>query len=281
MIEDFITRADGTTRVTAFGIDAGVVSNHVYRNTDLAHRMYDAMVFQSRYQLSSRWTVNGQYTLELKNDGNYAGEGTNTPGATSRIGDYPEAYTPEPSRFFPDGRLLGFERSRLRLWTIYNFRLGRFGDISASGLVRVESGQIYSLTALSQPLSTIQRNILIAAGYPDLPGTSTVYFGDRGSERFLGYGLLDFDLGYNIPVVGSVRPWVKFDVFNLLNNQKQIAWNTTIRPDLASPLDALGLRTGFTKATTFGTATAANQFPRPFGGADGGRTFRVAVGVRF
>ena len=38
MIEDFITRADGTTHVQAFGIDAGTVTNHVYRNTDEAHR---------------------------------------------------------------------------------------------------------------------------------------------------------------------------------------------------------------------------------------------------
>jgi hypothetical protein len=67
----------------------------------------------------------------------------------------------------------------------------------------------------------------------------------------------------------------------VLNNEKQIAWNTTIRPDPASPLDALGLRTGYVKAATFGTATAQNQFPAPFGGLTGGRTFRVAVGVRF
>ena len=281
MIEDFITRADGTTRVTAFGIDAGLVSNHVYRNTDLAHRQYDAMVFQSRYQLSNRWTVNGQYTLELKNDGNYAGEAANQPGAVSRIGDYPEAYGPEPSRFFPDGRLPGYEQHRLRVWSIYNFRMGRFGDLSASGLWRVDSGQVYSLAALNQALSTPQRNLLIAAGYPDLPGNSTLYFGDRGSEQFLGYGLLDANLSYNIPIVGSVRPWVKFDIYNVLNNEKLIAWNTTIRPDPASPLDALGLRTGYIKGATFGTNTSQTQFPAPFGGATGGRTFRVAVGVRF
>ena len=108
-----------------------------------------------------------------------------------------------------------------------------------------------------------------------------MYFSDRGTETFKGYGLLDINLSYNIPVVRSVRPWVKFDIYNALNNQKQIAWNTTIRPDLTSPLDNLGLRTGFVKAATFGTATAQTQFPVPFGGETGGRTFRVAVGVRF
>jgi carboxypeptidase family protein/TonB-dependent receptor-like protein len=281
MIEDFITRADGTTRVQAFGIDAGLVSNRVYRNTDEAHRAYQGMVFQGRYQLANRWTVHGQYTVQLKNEGNYAGEGTNTPGATSRIGDYPEAYTPEPDRFFPDGRLAGFERNRVRAWTIYNFGLGRMGDLSASGLWRVDSGAVYSLAATSQPLTATQRTILRNAGYPDAPGSSTLYFGERGSEEFPAYGIVDANLSYNIPVVGSVRPWVKFDIYNLLNNQKLIQFNTTVRPDPASPLDALGYRTGFTRGAAFGTGTANTHYPVPFGGQTGGRTFRVALGLRF
>ena len=33
MVEDFITIADGTTHVVFNGIDAGTVSNVVYRNT--------------------------------------------------------------------------------------------------------------------------------------------------------------------------------------------------------------------------------------------------------
>jgi carboxypeptidase family protein len=279
LIEDFITRADGTTNVTFAGVDAGLLSNHVYRNTDLAHRLYEAMVLQSRYQIMPRWTVNGQFTLGIKDEGNYEGEATNQPGATSRIGDYPEIYT--AARFYPDGTLQDFERGRLRAWSIYNIGLGRLGDVSVSGLWRVDSGQVYSLRALNQPLTSIQRSLLRAAGYPDAPGASSVYFADRGTERFLGYGLLDFDASYNIPIVRTVKPWVKFDVFNLLNNEKQIAWNTTIRPDPASPLDSLGLRTGFIKAASFGTATSQSQFPVPFGGATGGRTFRVSAGVRF
>ena len=42
MIEDFITIADGTTHVVFNGIDAGTVSNVVYRNTDEAWREYQA-----------------------------------------------------------------------------------------------------------------------------------------------------------------------------------------------------------------------------------------------
>jgi len=210
---------------------------------------------------------------------NYEGEGTNTPGSTSRIGDYPEAFN--AARFFPDGRLPGFQRHRLRAWTIYNFGLGRAGDLSVSGLWRVDSGATYSLRALSQPLTATQRTILRTAGYVDAPGSSTVYFGDRGSETFAGYGVGDANISYNIPVVGSVRPWVKFDIYNLFNNQKLIQWNTTIRPDPTSSLDALGLRTGYIKGAQFGTGTAQTHYPLPFGGSTGGRTLRVAVGLRF
>src|SRR5262249_8597863 len=147
IIEDFITRADGTTPVKAYGIDAGLLSNQVYRNTDEAHRLFDSMVFQGRYQVANRWVVNGQYTLQLRNEGNYEGEATNAPGSPSRIGDYPEAYN--AARFFPDGRLQDFERHRLRAWTIYNIGMGHLGDLSVSGLWRYDSAQVYSLRALN------------------------------------------------------------------------------------------------------------------------------------
>ena len=239
-----------------------------------------AWCFQSRYQLTNRWTLNGHYTLQLKNEGNYAGEGVNTPGSTSRIGDFPEAYEPQAQRFFPDGRLSSFQRHRMRAWTIYNFGPGTRGRSLVSGLWRVDSGGVYSLSAASQPLTATQRTILRNAGYPDAPGSSTLYFGARGSEEFPGYGLLDANISYNIPVGGTVRPWVKFDIYNLLNNQKLIEFNTTIRPDPASPLDPLGYRTGFIRGNAFGTGTAQDHYPVPFGGQTGGRTFRVAVGLR-
>jgi len=279
LIEDFITRADGTTNVVAFGIDAGLLSNRVYRNTDLASRVYDGMVFQSRYQLSNRWTINGQYTLELRNEGNYEGEGTNTPGSTSRIGDYPEAF-PE-ARFYPTGCLNNFERSRIRAWSIYNFRMGGMGDLSVSGLWRYDSPQVYSIRVLNVPPAAAQRAILRAAGYPDLPQNSNVYYDGRNTQEFAGYGMVDANISYNIPVAGSVRPWIKFDIYNLLNNDKLITWNTTYRQDPSTPFDALGFRTGVIQGPQFGQATGQSNFPAPFGGATGGRTFRLAVGVRF
>ena len=118
--------------------------------------------------------------------------------------------------------------------------------------------------------------------------------GRRGSETFKGYGLLDTSINYNVPVFRTLKPWVKFDVYNLFNNQKLIAWSTAIKQDTTTPRDSLGLRTGYVPTTlaTFGTATgntvsnlftsAINTYPLAFSQAPpGGRTFRVAIGFRF
>jgi hypothetical protein len=291
LIEDFQTVGGGFTNVVVNGISAGLFTNKLYANTDQAHRQYQGLVFQSRYRITPRWSVNGHYTLELQNDGNYEGEGSNTPGSTSFIGNYPEAFS--AARNFPDGRLQDFQRHRLRVWSIYDFAIGRFGDLSVSGLWRVDSGLAYSIVARNQQLTSAQTAIIAAAGYPDVPsnGGNEVFFGDRGSQTFPGYGLFDMSLNYNVPILGSLRPWVKFDVYNLFDNEKLIAWNTTVSQDPNSPKDSLGLATGFIKGPTFGTATGntvtnlfnngINTYPVPFNGTTGGRTFRVAVGFRF
>ena len=292
MVEDFTTIADGTTHVVFNGVDAGTVSNVVYRNTDVAFRDYQALVLQGRYRLFNHLTLNGNYTNQLRNHGNYEGEGTNTPGSTSIIGDYPEATS--EARHYPDGRLQNYQQHKVRAWAIYDMGMGRFGDMSVSGLLRYDSGLAYSLAARNQAANATQRAILLAAGYPDQLGQAHVFFGERGSETFEGYGLLDVSVHYNVPVFRTLRPWVKFDVYNVANNQKVIAWNTTVSQNASSPADNLGLRTGYTKSSQFGkvsgnTVTNLNTTAVPaypvtgFGNSTGtgGRTFRVAMGLRF
>jgi hypothetical protein len=281
LIEDFIDTTTGVTHVVFAGVDAGLATNRVYRNTDLDHRTYSAAVLQARYQLSNRWTVNGQWTHEFKDEGNFAGEATNQPASTSILGDFPEAFAPEASRFYPDGRFADFEANRARVWSIYNVGMGRLGDVSVSGLWRLDQNGVYSIAALNQSLTATQAALLAKAGYPDQPGRFTLYFSPRGANEFPSYSLFDFDLSYNIPVVGNVRPWLKLDVFNLFNNDKLIGFNTTVRQDPNSPVDALGLHTGYVVGSQFGQGTQQSNYPVPFGGQTGGRTFRVALGVRF
>jgi hypothetical protein len=316
-IEDFQTTAQGFSHVLVSITDpnaggptsnpnAPSFTNRLFTNTNLAHREYDALVFQSRYRITNAFSINGHYTLELKNDGNYEGEGSNTPGSTvfsnspSIIGNFPEAFS--AARNYPDGHLPSFERHRLRLWSVYDWNLGRLGDLSLSGLWRVDSALTYSLAARNQALTSTQVAIMTAAGYPDAANLAAlgpitgneVFFGALGSEQFAGYGLLDTSVNYSIPVFRALRPWVKLDIYNVLNNQKLIAWNTTIRQDATTPRDPLGLRTGYlpSNAATFGTATgntvsnlftsAINAYPLAFTTAPaGGRTVRVAVGFRF
>ena len=132
IIEDFIDIANGTTTVVVDGFEVGTFTNIDYRNTDVAWRQYDGMLFQGRYNINSRWTVNGHYTLQLKNDGNYEGEGTNTPGATGRIGDYPEIFNAGAQLpGGPSGRLPAAQDPPVDDLQHGHGRLRRPGDVSA------------------------------------------------------------------------------------------------------------------------------------------------------
>ena len=133
MIEDFQTVSTGTTSVVLEGIDAGLTTNTLFANSDLARRQYQGLVFQSQYRIRNGWRVDGHYTVQLQNDGNYEGETNGVPGATSKVGNYPEAF--DAARFFPEGRLQSFQRHRFRMWSTYTFGLGGFGDVGALGPV--------------------------------------------------------------------------------------------------------------------------------------------------
>ena len=98
---------------------------------------------------------------------------------------------------------------------------------------------------------------------------------------FPGYGAVDAAVQYAIPVFRSLRPYVKVDVFNVLNNQKAIAFNTTVVPDFGSPLDSLGLPTTYFETADFGEPDDNRHYPAPLPGLTGGRTVRIAVGLRF
>src|SRR5262249_33960742 len=143
LIEDFQTVAGGFTHVGVQGGDARTFTNIIYDNTDPDHRQDQGMGFQSRYSITPNWTGYRQETVQFQNDGNYEGEGTNTPGSTSQLGNYPEILT--AARGFPDGRLQDFQRSRLNAWTVYTWRMGKGGDLSFSGLWNLNSARAFSL----------------------------------------------------------------------------------------------------------------------------------------
>ena len=281
ILDDFTDQTTGKTTFEREG-QTFTLDNIVYKNaSDDLFREYDALVLQGRYRLSSRWTAEAHYTNQLKNDGNFEGEAANQPGVPSIYGTNPEVFSAE--RNYPDGRLAGFQRHKLRVWTTYLLGIGRFGSLDLSALWRYNSALTYSLVAEGVPLTDKQLEIAESAGYVGLPngGEQDLYFAPRGSESFSGYGLVDFTVNYSIPVWKSMRPYLKFDVLNAFNNQKLIAWDTTVDPDYDGPVDELGLPLNYVKGPNFGNADANTSYPPWRTGQNGGRTFLAAVGFRF
>jgi Carboxypeptidase regulatory-like domain/TonB dependent receptor/TonB-dependent Receptor Plug Domain len=281
-IEDFIDTTTGQTLVNQDGVDLGLFDNRVFRNSDVPQRDYQALLLQGQYRVSTRLTLQGHWTMMLKDEGDFEGEATNQPALSSLYGDYPEVFS--PARNFPVGRFDDFQRHKIRLWATYNVPLGRFGSLDLSGMYRFNSGLAYSLTARNVDLTDTQLAIAEAAGYASAPndGVQTLYFGKRGAQTFPGYALVDFSAQYGIPVWQTLRPYLKFDVYNLFNNDKLISWNTTVFPNFDGPTDALGLPTTYTEGPSFGKPTSAQNYPAwAPGGSDGGRTFRLAFGLRF
>jgi hypothetical protein len=282
-VEDVIDMSTGTVNVNRNGANIGTVSRVVYDNTDGVQRDYQAVVLQSGYRFRDNASFGAHYTVQLQNEGNSNVEAANQPGLVSIYADYPEIYGPALDRYLPFGRLADYQKHKFRMYGTYTQNMGRFGAIDLSPLWRVDSGHVFSYSASAVPLPAIMlaRNPGYPANNINTSTSNTLFFGERGAGDFRGYGVLDFATTYSIPVWKSVKPWIKFEVYNALNNQKLIKWDTTITADNASARDANGLQTGYIQGANFGKATIDSHFPQPIPGTNGGRLFRMALGLRF
>ena len=273
-IDDFIEYQNGRTPIVIDGATIGQLDNIVWDNHDDMKREYQALQFMGQHRLTNALSINGHWTLQLKNNGNFEGE-TPTP-VGSAFGDYAEMLSLERSA--PDGRLDDFQRSKIRMWGDYRAELGRYGSFTIAPIYRYNSARAYSLILNGQPLTSVQ--LANNPGYAGMP-TQQVFFGERGSQSFKGFSMLDLAATYAVPVWRSAQPWVKFEMFNVLNNQTLIAWDTTITADPASARDEFGLPTGYLEGPRFGQATSNLHYPTPRPGLDGGRMFDFAIGFRF
>lgn len=277
-VEDFVDLSNGVTTVPL----VGELTNRLLRNTSEPTRNYSALILEASYAPFDRFMAGADYTAQLRNRGSFAGEAASQPGIPSVFGNFPEIFGPALDRLMPEGRFDNYQQHKLRVYGVLMQPLGRFGSLDVSPLWRVNSGTVYSLSAgMPVPQVQLARN----PGYPanDINPfvRETVFFGERGANQFKGYGVLDLAVTYRIPVWKSVAPWAKVELYNALNNQKQIAWDRTVSPDPTSALDANGIPTGYIKGPRFGQATTDNQYPQPYLGQNGGRAFRMAFGVRF
>jgi hypothetical protein len=269
-VQKFVNTSTGTTEVAEIGAE---FSNQVWGNSNAGERKYDGLQFQGAYRFTSRWNFAGNYTLQLNNDGNQEGEGTNQPGAPSLFpGYYPELFN--ESRSYPIGRLNGFQQHRARAWTTYDLGLGRAGNLNLGLLYRFDSGQAYSIRSTGRALTSVQRTIGNSL-YPDLPTSQTIFYSQgRGSENYEGSNLFDLALTYTLPLHRSLNIWVKGEMRNMFNSTPLILYNITVTPDANSPKDALGIPTGFIKGANFGKGTATSNYPFP-------REYLVSMGIRF
>jgi hypothetical protein len=273
-IEEFIEHGNGRTPIVVNGATLGQLDNIVYDNSDAMKREYQALQLMGQHRFANAVSVNGHWTVQLKNDGNFEGE---TPNPTGSVyGDYSEMLS--LARSAPEGRLDDFQRSKVRLWADYRAELGRFGAFTFAPIYRYNSARTYSLVANGVGLTAVQ--IARNPGYAGTP-TQQVFFGERGSQSFKGFALVDLAVTYAVPVWRSAQPWVKFEMFNVLNNQKLIAWDTTIAADANSARDEFGLPTGYIEGPRFREGTSNAHYPIPRAGLDGGRMFDFAIGFRF
>ncbi len=66
----------GTTDVVKNGVDFGTFSNVLWANTNDGLRKYDGIQLQTAYRLTNRWNFAGNYTIQINNEGNQEGEGS-------------------------------------------------------------------------------------------------------------------------------------------------------------------------------------------------------------
>ncbi len=271
-VEDFIEVQNGTTNVVVGGIDAGEFDNRVFRNSNQPTRDYQALQLQGRYNIFTNWSVGLGWTYQLKNDGDFEGEGTNTPGISSSFGDYPEILEPAAGRYFPTGRLNDFQEQKVRLWTNYSLDLGRAGTLDLGGIWRYNSPTTFSYIASSYSIPA--QLLANDPGYAQPPRRQSVFFGERGAGEYNASSLFDVSIGYRIPVWKSIEPWVKFEVYNVLNDDTLEIFNTTVSANNAGPRDSNGLPTEFIRGSNFGKATSATDHVTP-------REYFISAGIRF
>lgn len=275
VIEDFITIDQGCSEIVFEGVEAGCFDNVVLKNTDTPIREYQALQLQANYGIMRNWTIEGNYTRQLKNHGNYEGEAGQAI-VQSPLGNRPEIQSPREN---PYGRLNLYQRDRVRLWTTYDLGLGRAGNLTAGLIWRYDSPQVFSFaTTTLRTAAQLNRN----PGYKNVAplgqANQALFYGERGAGTFNeATSLFDISLSYGLPIFRSIEPWIKFDIRNALNDDSQTFGTTSITAVSAAnggTLDSDGLPTTFTPQATFGAPRSSNDYVIP-------REYFVSAGIRF
>ena len=149
-----------------------------------------------------------------KIEGNFEGEGQNTPASGGALHDYPRARTEEGAA--PIGRLDEDVSQRFRTGATYTHSMGRAGNLAFGGVFTRQSGSVYSRTA--------------SVSFADIPeylneGSYTHYFGGRGVARLDSWWRADLSVRYNIKVWKGVGFWTKVSALNVTGEDTIVDFN--------------------------------------------------------
>ena len=267
-VEDFIQFSNGTVTVDDSPVGPVTLDRIVLSNSDLPKRDYRAIQLLGRYRFNDKWRIDGNWTWQLENDGNFVGENPGNPALQSLIGDYPEMLVPE--RNFPMGKLPGYQEHKLRVWATYDQPLGNAGHLNVSGIFSYDSPLTYSLSTFG-PLSPTQA--ARDPGYQFPPTAAPIFFGPRGSEEFNSTSIFDLATTYFGPRWKTLEPWIKVEIRNLFGSSTARTFNTSIAPNFNGPVDQNGIPTTFVRSPVFGEPLSVGDFVEP-------RAYLVSIGIR-
>ncbi|MFN8011210.1 MAG: TonB-dependent receptor [Holophagaceae bacterium] len=231
-----------------------------------ALRTYDALIttFENRAEaFGGKLFYRGNLTLS-KLYGNYEGDGGNSPGGGTAIGNYEKARV----NAHPYGRLPNDEPVRIKAQALWQRGIGN-NSLSLGFNFDYATGKPYSLTRLVSTPSN-------PAYIPGEAGSYTRYYnGGRGVGRFNDIYGLDFSaqwdgrFGAKDSTAGRFGYFIKLTAFNVLNNIQQATWNVS-----AAPASQHTSSSQWIAGSSFGKPTSANNYV-------GNRQMQIDLGLRF
>ena len=255
-LDDFIALSNGIVNVNRNGAEIGDLTKVRLRQLEPKGRSsrVPGDDLPEQLSLARQHHFGGHYTLQI------ATTATSTPKLRTSLGSHPSTATiPRSSDLpssatSPSGRLADYQRHKLRLYGTYTLgsNMGRLGALDVSPIWRVNSAQVYSIFADGVPLTPIElaRN----PGYPvndinaeHADGSSS----DRAESATSKATACSTSPSPTAFPSGRVAtPWLKVEFYNLLNNQKQIAWDKTVTPDNNGPKDAQRIPLNYSQGPT-------------------------------
>ncbi len=247
------------------------VDTKVWDNNPDAQREYQAVNLLFDFRPTTRFQIGGNYTYSTL-EGNYEGEGENTPASGSIMGDFPRATNVAAAA--PFGYLGADIRHRASIFGNYLFNLERAGNLSIGSLLYYQSGFPYSLVA------NVAREDV--PEYVSEAGDYAFFFGDRGGERFNDWWSLDLSARYEVDIFSDIGLFLKASVLNVLDNDEVTSFLTTGRAVEGAngqlswqPVGNCGPGDEPSRTCTgFGRIRNDNDYQDP-------RTFVFAVGIDF